>query len=70
MKYLNLQEGWQKKGSKEVREEFEQFVRIVSKAVFLSAEGIYEEEVSVGCFSEDEMGPFGYTGNSFIRSYS
>ena len=32
---------------------FEVFVKAVSKAVFLSAEGIYEEEgVSVGSFSE------------------
>jgi hypothetical protein len=42
LKYLNLQEVWgAKKGGKEIREQFEQFVKAVSKAVFLSAEGIY-----------------------------
>lgn len=70
LKYLNLQEIWDKKGSKEVRQEFEVFIKMVAKAVFLSAEGIYEEEVSVGSFSEDEMGLFGHSGNSFIRAYS
>lgn len=71
LKYLNLQEVWgAKKGGKELREQFEQFVKAVSKAVFLSAEGIYEEEVSIASFSEDEMGLFGNSGNAFVRPYS
>lgn len=73
LKYLNFQElRGEKKGEDVLRGQFELFMKAVSKAVFLSAEGIYEEEeqVNVGSFSEEEEGLFGWTGNRFVRAYS
>lgn len=35
-----------------LKEEFEKFIEAVSKGVFLSAEGIYEEQIDIPAFSE------------------
>lgn len=43
LKYLNFQEiRGEKTSTVELRENFTKFVGVVAKAVFLSAEGIYE----------------------------
>ena len=72
LKYLNFQEiKGEKVSGMMLIDNFEVFVKAVSKAVFLSAEGIYEEEgVSVGSFSEQEEGLFGESENRFVRAYS
>lgn len=72
LKYLNFQDvRGEKKAGHVLREQFELFLKAVSKAVFLSAEGVYEEEeVSVGSFFEEEEGLFGCNGNRFVRAYS
>lgn len=62
-----------------LRQQFEQFVKLVSRAVYLSAEGVYEEEseggeeVSVPSFFEEEEEEVSENGegmNRFARAYS
>ena len=54
LKYLNFKDvKGQHQEEEVIREKFEEFVKKVSKAVYLSAEGVYEEEgPSVLSFSE------------------
>lgn len=72
-KYLNLQEVKSTNLNRsESITEFTAFLKSISKAVFLSAEGIYEEETIVSSFSEEEEDgdSFGSTGSKFARLFS
>lgn len=73
LKYLNMKEvQGEKQEEKAVRRQFEGFVKKVSRAVFLSAEGVYEEEgPSILSFSEEEEEDVSEVGmNKFARAYS
>jgi hypothetical protein len=82
IKILNFREARRGKAQEEVlREQFQQFVGAVARAVFLSAEGVFEEEtmeVEVGSFSEgeeeeaegEEGGSCFWKRRSFVRAYS
>jgi hypothetical protein len=49
LKYFNFKDiRGQKQNNQVLRQQFEQFVKIVSRAVYLSAEGVYEEESEGG----------------------
>jgi hypothetical protein len=51
--------------------EFTRFMKAISKAVFLSAEGVYEEETQISSFSEEEEDEsFASTGAKFARLFS
>lgn len=43
LKYLNLQEVKGVRSKEDAKKEFVKFVKSISKAVFLSAEGVYSE---------------------------
>lgn len=53
LKYINLQEIRCLRGKRtDAKIYFSDFLKVISKAVFLSAEGIYEETTEINSFSE------------------
>lgn len=53
LKYLNLQGVLASKIEKQaLKEQFTVLLKAISKSVFLSAEGVYEDEVRIPIFSE------------------
>jgi hypothetical protein len=72
LKHINLQELRNSKLNRSQSiSEFTLFLKAISKAVFLSAEGIYEEETQVSSFSEEEEDEsFPSTGAKFARLFS
>lgn len=53
IKYINLQEIRSLRGKRtDAKIYFSDFLKVISKAVFLSAEGIYEETTEISSFSE------------------
>lgn len=74
LKYLNFQNvKGDKKQRAVLRANFVVFVKAVSKAVFLSAEGIFDEEIVVPDFSEEEEMDSEQSlvekGNRFVRTF-
>ncbi len=75
LKYLNLQGVLQSKVEKqELKGQFIVLLKAISKSVFLSAEGLYEDEVRIPIFSEqdqEECEPFELEeANRFVRTFS
>jgi hypothetical protein len=74
LRLLNLAEGKLPRREKRALEEhFLAFLKAVSKSVFLSAEGFYEDETVAAIFSEEEemeCEEFELDGSRFVRAFS